>query len=447
MLLWAQTATDARRAAQRGRAQIRRFGVSKLVRVRLVCFSVFVLGAMAVGSALHLPAMAAERLDQYVAPLVSSTCSSTSACLSEQNNGAGPGITAISAKGQGANAETKFNSTSASNGKAGLLGQDLSTSGKFDQGVLGTSKRGTGIEGTSNSGVGVVGTSTSSYGVEALSSGQTALFARSTFGDGVQSIALGNDGTNSSTQNNSTTAGVGRSGIWGHDDSTDGGHLNVGVAGSSTTGLGMSASSFGFVGLSVAGGGYVPDQGDDVPALSISAGSGGPAFLIQACANASDNPCTTAKGSKVFVLDNAGNIMITGSIYTAGACNSGCAKTRNGNSRRVVSYADSQTVPSMEDFGEAQLVNGRAYVRLSADFANVVDQNASYLVFITPEGDSRGLYVTQKTRAGFEVRENGDGKSTLAFSYRIVAKPLGANAERLPFVTNGVRGHHRTLPG
>jgi hypothetical protein len=93
----------------------------------------------------------------------------------------------------------------------------------------------------------------------------------------------------------------------------------------------------------------------------------------------------------------------------------------------------------MDDFGEAQLVSGRAVVRLSADFANVVDQKANYLVFITPEGDSRGLYVTDKTRAGFTVRENEGGRATLAFSYRIVAKPFGVDKPRLPMESIAAR--------
>jgi hypothetical protein len=47
------------------------------------------------------------------------------------------------------------------------------------------------------------------------------------------------------------------------------------------------------------------------------------------------------------------------------------------------------------------------------------------MVFITPEGGSNRLYVVNKTAAGFEVHENRGGRSTLAFSYRIVAKPFG----------------------
>jgi hypothetical protein len=43
-------------------------------------------------------------------------------------------------------------------------------------------------------------------------------------------------------------------------------------------------------------------------------------------------------------------------------------------------------------------------------------------VFITPEGDCHGLYVRRKSANRFEVRELTGGKSSIAFSYRIVGR-------------------------
>lgn len=400
--------------------------MNRIATFRLACGTLLFLGAIALGSAAHLPAMAAEGYQRFVEPMMAATCSSANACLQETNTKTGPGVKGVSSAGNGSVGQTKFASTSVSNGKAGVFGQDISASGSFDSGVLGSS----------TNGIGVQGTSTNGYGVMALSKNQTALFVENSgFADGIQAIALGNDGTNSSTQNPSLTTHAGRSGVWGHDDSTDGGQANVGVAGSSTTGIGVSASSVNFVALNAVGGGFTGT--DDVPALSVVGGSGGPAYLFQACANPSDNPCTTAKASRVFTLDAGGNMFITGLIHTSGSCNSGCIVGGKGASRRILSYAPTQTVPSIDDFGEAQLVNGQAHVRLNADFANVVDQRANYLVFITPEGDNRGLYVTQKTRDGFVVKECQGGKSTIAFSYRIVAKPFGIDKPRLPMQSIG----------
>jgi hypothetical protein len=53
-----------------------------------------------------------------------------------------------------------------------------------------------------------------------------------------------------------------------------------------------------------------------------------------------------------------------------------------------------------------------------------MDPRKPYLVFITADGPSKGLYVAQKTNSGFIVRENPGGSSTLVFDYRIVANPI-----------------------
>jgi len=74
-----------------------------------------------------------------------------------------------------------------------------------------------------------------------------------------------------------------------------------------------------------------------------------------------------------------------------------------------------------EDFGTAKLKRGRAVVRLDADFAKVI-KRGEYRVFPTPEGDCRGLFVYRKSAASFEVRELTGGRSSIAFSYRIVGR-------------------------
>ena len=73
-----------------------------------------------------------------------------------------------------------------------------------------------------------------------------------------------------------------------------------------------------------------------------------------------------------------------------------------------------------EDFGTAKLKGGRAVVKLDADFAKVITRD--YRVFLTPEGDCRGLYVHRKTAVSFEVRELMGGESAVAFSYRVVGR-------------------------
>ena len=72
-----------------------------------------------------------------------------------------------------------------------------------------------------------------------------------------------------------------------------------------------------------------------------------------------------------------------------------------------------------EDFGTGKLKRGRAVVKLDADFGKVI-KRGDYHVFFTPRGDCRGLYVRSQGVASFEVRDLAGGKSSVAFSYRIV---------------------------
>ena len=74
-----------------------------------------------------------------------------------------------------------------------------------------------------------------------------------------------------------------------------------------------------------------------------------------------------------------------------------------------------------EDFGTAKLKAGRTVIKLDADFAKVI-KRGDYRVFLTPEGDCRGLYVQRKGAASFEVCELAGGKSNVTFSYRIVGR-------------------------
>ena len=69
-------------------------------------------------------------------------------------------------------------------------------------------------------------------------------------------------------------------------------------------------------------------------------------------------------------------------------------------------------------------------VKLDADFGKVI-KRGDYRVFLTPEGDCRGLYVQRKGAASFEVCELAGGKSNVTFSYRIVGR------------RKDIRGHRR----
>jgi hypothetical protein len=93
-------------------------------------------------------------------------------------------------------------------------------------------------------------------------------------------------------------------------------------------------------------------------------------------------------------------------------------------------YCLESTDSWFEDFGEATLVGGKAKVRIDRDFAAFVKTDR-YHVFLTPYGNSKGLYVANRTKTGFEVREQLNGKSRIRFSYKIVAKRKDIKTQRL----------------
>jgi hypothetical protein len=105
------------------------------------------------------------------------------------------------------------------------------------------------------------------------------------------------------------------------------------------------------------------------------------------------------------------------------------------DTRRVRLYAMQSPDNWFEDFGSGQLSSGKSVIKLDSTFAETVNSSLDYHVFLTPNGDSRGLYVARKTATSFEVREQGGGTSSVAFDYRIVARRKGYENIRMEDVT------------
>lgn len=77
----------------------------------------------------------------------------------------------------------------------------------------------------------------------------------------------------------------------------------------------------------------------------------------------------------------------------------------------------------LENFGTAYLENGTAEIYIDPIFSKniIVDKDHLLKVFIQLEGDCNGVYVTEKSATGFNVKELHNGQSNVAFSWRIVA--------------------------
>ena len=380
-------------------------------------------------------------------------CASPSPCFFDENTGSGPGIEGVALHRYGVIGVTFF-ASNASTGRAGVFGSDEGT-GAFNDGVRGTSNNGTGVFGLSGN-VGVEGVSTAGQGIGVFGTGANV---------GMWGQATG-----------SVLNGARSMGIFGTGES-------VGIHGESNGGTGIEAKSLSpngkiFVGIGSVGAPMftIQDNGDtsvlgalvvDGTALmsgiksSCSLCVGGVVadsnalYGVEGIADTTTTVGVEAQGAggtilegmnsgstPVFDLDDGGNVTIAGQLTTAGSCHVGCAVSHMPGAH-IVSYAPQESQPTMEDFGDAQLVAGQAYVRLDQRFADVIDDTTGYLVFITPEGDNNGLYVTEKSMSGFAVRESRGGHATIAFSYRIVAKPYGSAAARLPMI---VTRHRAATP-
>ena len=125
---------------------------------------------------------------------------------------------------------------------------------------------------------------------------------------------------------------------------------------------------------------------------------------------------------------SSGNMGVTGNLTVLGT-KSAVVKLKNGES--VSLYAVEASENWFEDFGSSTLKKGSALLKIDPTFAETVNTDMQYHVFLTPNGDCKGLYVTNKKGTSFEVRELNGGKSDISFSYRIVAKRKAYEDQRL----------------
>ena len=126
-------------------------------------------------------------------------------------------------------------------------------------------------------------------------------------------------------------------------------------------------------------------------------------------------------------LNSNGHTRVFGSLFVTGSKNA-VIKLRDGQS--VLLYATESPDSWFEDFGTIRLRNGRAVVNIDKTFAETANVEVPYMVFLTPGGDCRGLYVTRRSATRFEVRELRNGRSNITFDYRIVARRRGYEQAR-----------------
>ncbi len=111
-------------------------------------------------------------------------------------------------------------------------------------------------------------------------------------------------------------------------------------------------------------------------------------------------------------------------------------------------YSTQTTEMWAEDFGTGRLINGQAKVQVAADFSTMVNLNAEYHVFLTPQDGYCALYVTDKTATSFTVRAQEGKECQVSFDYRLVAKQAGYEDLRMEATTPAIpTGERVAAPG
>ena len=374
------------------------------------------------------------------------------------NNSAATGFaTGVTGNTQSANGNGVFGNAPSTTGFAnGVLGQ---TASPFGAGVFGNATpvngQASGVYGQSVNWVGVGGQATATSGSPAYGvwgdSVSTSGIGVAGFEDATSGFTNGVSGTSVSPNGNgvfgvsNSSTGDFNNGVLGINNATTGNAY--GVAGSTqTTGFGAGVSgnasattgtAFGIFGQANSPNGNAifahaasPSGFPTALVGFLDSNNGGVAgqFVAHAGAGLILQGLSGPNFNQVFTVDANGNLHITGNLLVDGT-KSSTAKLQSG--RQVALYAVESPENWFEDFGNAELKGGVAWVPLDSSFSEATNAALTYHVFLTPNGDSSGLYVARKTSAGFEVREHGDAGSNVTFDYRIVVKRRGFETMRM----------------
>lgn len=373
---------------------------------------------------------------------------------------------------RGANSGAIFQATQTNNGAGvALAGVAEGTSGIGVQGagvtgVLGQALlNGTGVEGTGGGvgvkgegsiagAIGVWGEATSNSGVNNGVFGE--IFSSSSDAAGVLGTANATSGTTYGVRGINSSSSQFAAGVEGENFATSGSTIGLVGFTSSPTGTGAiglsdgesntgahligccSAGVWGDTGSNVFGATALAGTADDARAIYLENNSTQvPTALMQQ--DAPNQLALAAGGPGNFcTIDSNAHLFCPGGTSVIASVDAG--------QRQVALYAVQSPQNWFEDFGSGHLASGTARVTLDFSFAQTVNVDSDYHVFLTPAGECRGLYVTNKTANGFEVREIGGGQSNVAFDYRIVALRRGFETVRLTDMTEQVKKVNAPLP-
>ncbi|MEJ2212185.1 MAG: hypothetical protein P8129_24610 [Anaerolineae bacterium] len=305
-----------------------------------------------------------------------------------------------------------------------------------------------------DAGHGVLGMATSAEGPVSGVYGQSA----STGGHGVTGWAQATSGTTAGVYGQ-TDSSDGTGGYFTNQGSNLGLDLIAGSGGGGTDGRISSDPAYGDSDLSLYSMDTVSvhlDENDDgESSLTLYNGADERVFRIDEAGDLSGNWATEESDTTIRCRDalavhlnddgsgTSGAINIyddndqlclvlsdNGNIYKlCGGTSSAVVEAEDGVPRRL--YVVESPEVWLEDLGTGRLDDGGAVVAIEPLFLSTINTQIPYHVFVTPLGDCKGLYVTDKTATSFAVRELSGGTSQVEFEYRIIAKRRGWEEARM----------------
>ncbi|MGA8214923.1 MAG: hypothetical protein WB799_15105 [Candidatus Sulfotelmatobacter sp.] len=204
----------------------------------------------------------------------------------------------------------------------------------------------------------------------------------------------------------------------------------------STFGLG-GGGVFGDGGTASANWGVIGTADDGLAGWFENNSPSGSVTLRALALNRASLPFVAGYLDNLCSVDSGGNLNCTGTKNAVVPIDGG---------KRIVAMSAIEAPQNwFEDAGAAELVNGRAVVALDPDFIQTANTELDYKVFPVPNGDCKGLYVTNKTATSFEIRELGGGTSNIRFDYRIMALRNKYENVRFADHTHDLDGQKRML--
>ncbi|MFI5220592.1 MAG: hypothetical protein ACHQNT_13990 [Bacteroidia bacterium] len=317
----------------------------------------------------------------------------TSAGVQGQNNSGGDGVRG-------------FNTSAAAGAGDGVYGQ-AAWNQSFGVSAFNTNATGTGIIGTGNNIVGAYlgngsGGSFAGSAIGAIGFGETAVGGTGLIGVGNNSVTISTLAAGSGGA--FTGAGIGLFSI-----------ANTAASGTGVLAVGNNLAAF----STLAAGSGVAANGLNfgIACWATSNANGAAGLPARAGGYFVSGTGATQTVAYVSCYEGGGvprKIIGTGTVNTI---------VKNMNDQYVLFSAPEAPENLFQDYGTGSLVSGSAHITLDPVYAKNITVNESHplRVFIQLEGDCKGVYVTNKTASGFEVKELNGGVSNVNFTWFVTA--------------------------